>query len=86
MSAPHIEIYTTTTCPYCIAAKRLLQSKGVEWSEVKIDEHPERRPEMMERSGRRTVPQIFIGETHVGGFDDMAALEQTGKLDALLAG
>lgn len=84
MTTPTIEVYTTTTCPYCIAAKRLLQAKGVEWQEIKVDEQPERRSEMMERSGRRTVPQIFIGETHVGGFDDMAALEHAGDLDTLL--
>ena len=84
MTTPKIDLYSTTTCPYCIAAKRLLQSKGVEWNEIKVDQQPEQRAEMMERSGRRTVPQIFIGDTHVGGFDDMAALEHAGELDALL--
>lgn len=81
-----VELYTSPTCGYCHAAKRLLTSKGVNFSEVDVVAAPERRAEMIERAnGRRTVPQIFIGETHVGGFDDLAALEQAGKLDALLA-
>jgi thioredoxin reductase (NADPH) len=79
-----IVIYTKDTCPYCAAAKKLLKSKGVEWTEINIATEPGRRDEMIERSGRMTVPQIFIGETHVGGFDDLAALESAGKLDALL--
>ena len=79
-----IEIYTKRSCPYCAMAKQLLQSKGVEWTEIDIESESGRREEMIERSGRMTVPQIFIGETHVGGFDDLAALESAGKLDALL--
>lgn len=79
-------MYTTRICPYCQMAKRLLSRKGVAPEEVRIDEFPEIREAMMSRTGRRTVPQIFIGETHVGGFDELAALEREGKLDALLAG
>ncbi len=86
MSA-HVLMYTTGTCPYCTLAERLLKSKGVdEIEKVRIDLEPERRVAMMEKTGRRTVPQIYIGETHVGGFDDLNALEREGKLDALLNG
>jgi len=80
-----VELYTTPTCGFCHAAKRLLSSKGVSFSEIDLSRQPERRAEMMGRSsGGRTVPQIFIGDTHVGGCDDLYALEQAGKLDALL--
>jgi len=79
-----IEIYTTPTCPYCHAAKALLDDKGAEYTEITVLD-PELRAAMTQRAhGRRTVPQIFIGETHVGGYDDMAALERQGKLDPLL--
>ena len=77
-------MYTTAVCPYCMMAERLLVSKGVEIEKVRIDLMPERRAEMMEKTGRRTVPQIYIGETHVGGYDDLAALDRAGKLDPLL--
>jgi glutaredoxin 3 len=81
-----VEIYTTPLCGYCHAAKRLLTSKGVSFSEIDLARQPERRAEMMSRAnGGRTVPQIFIGETHVGGSDDLHLLERQGKLDALLA-
>jgi len=81
-----VELYTTPTCGFCHAAKRLLTSKGVSFAEVNLAQQPEKRAEMMQRSaGGRTVPQIFIGATHVGGCDDLYALEQAGKLDALLA-
>lgn len=81
---PKVTIYTTPTCPYCIAAKALLSQKGVEFEEITVLD-PALRAKMMERAhGRRTVPQIFIGETHVGGYDDMAALERRGQLDPLL--
>ena len=81
-----ITMYSTRVCPYCIMAERLLVSKGVEITEkILIDVDPVRREEMMTRTGRRTVPQIFIGETHVGGFDDLSALDKAGKLDPLLA-
>lgn len=82
-----VELYTTPICGYCAAAKRLLSSKGVSYSEINVMMQPNRRQEMMSRAnGRHTVPQIFIGETHVGGFDDLNALERAGKLDALLTG
>ena len=83
---PNVEIYTSPTCGYCHAAKRLLAQKGVSYSEVDVVRHPERRPEMVQRAnGRRTVPQIFIDGTHVGGCDDLYELEESGKLDPLLA-
>jgi glutaredoxin 3 len=77
-------MYTTRVCPYCAMAKRLLDIKGVRVDEVRIDEDAVRREEMMRITGRRTVPQIFVGETHVGGCDDLQALERAGKLDGLL--
>jgi len=77
-------MYTTGVCPYCLMAERLLVSKGVQVDKVRVDLEPERRAEMMEKTGRRTVPQIYIGETHVGGYDDLAALDRAGKLDPLL--
>ena len=80
-----IEIYTTPTCPYCHAAKALLREKGADYTEITVLD-PELRAKMTARAhGRRTVPQIFIGETHVGGYDDMAALDRQGGLDPLLA-
>src|SRR5512134_1496150 len=81
---PVITIYFKQTCPYCDMAKRLLASKGQIWTEIDIEAEPARRDEMIERSGRRTVPQIWIGDRHVGGFDDLAALDHAGELDALL--
>ena len=82
---PKIEIYTTPTCPYCHAAKALLNQKGVSFTEITVVD-PEKRAAMTERAhGRRTVPQIFIGEVHVGGYDDMSDLDRQGKLDPLLA-
>ena len=84
---PHIMMYCTAVCPYCVAAERLLRSKGIaEVEKVRVDQQPQRRAEMMERTGRRTVPQIYIGDFHVGGFDDLAALDHAGKLDPLLHG
>ena len=77
-------MYTTAVCPYCMMAERLLVSKGVTIEKVRIDLEPARRAEMMEKTGRRTVPQIYVGETHVGGYDDLAALDRAGKLDPLL--
>ena len=77
-------MYTTAVCPYCQMAERLLHSKGVEVEKVRVDLEPARRLEMMEKTGRRTVPQIYIGQTHVGGYDDLAALDRAGKLDPLL--
>lgn len=84
---PKIVMYSTAACPYCVRAKALLERKGVtEIDEIRVDLAPERQSEMIERTGRRTVPQILIGETHVGGCDDLHDLERQGKLDALLAG
>lgn len=81
-----VELYTSPLCGYCHAAKRLLTSKGVSFSEVDVLSDPDRKPEMIKRAnGGRTVPQIFIGDIHVGGFDDLNALERAGKLDALLS-
>ena len=83
---PAIRMYTTAVCPYCIRAEQLLKNKGVgEIEKIRIDLDPARQAEMIERTGRRTVPQIFIGETHVGGCDDLYALDRAGKLDPLLS-
>ena len=80
-----VKMYTTAMCPYCQMAERLLTSKGVAALEkIRVDLEPTRRAEMMARTGRRTVPQIYIGETHVGGYDELAALDRAGKLDELL--
>jgi glutaredoxin 3 len=80
-----VKMYTTAVCPYCIRAKQLLQSKGVtQIEEIRIDTDPEQRAHMMEITGRRTVPQIFIGDTHVGGCDDLIALDAQGGLQPLL--
>ena len=82
---PAVKMYTTAVCPYCIRAKQLLQSKGVtQIEEIRIDTDPEARAHMMEITGRRTVPQIFIGDTHVGGCDDLVALDAKGGLVPLL--
>jgi len=83
---PAITIYSTAVCPYCVAAKNFLKSKGREWTEVRIDLDPEERQKMMAKTKRTSVPQIFVGDTHVGGFDDMMALHQAGKLEPLLNG
>jgi glutaredoxin 3 len=84
---PSVEMYSSPLCGFCHAAKRLLTAKGVTFSEVNVLEEPHRRSEMMDRAnGRHTVPQIFIGDIHVGGYDDLAALERQGRLDPLLAG
>ena len=80
-------MYSTGVCPYCVRAEQLLKRKGVtELEKIRVDLEPHRREEMMARTGRRTVPQIYIGDTHVGGFDDLAALDHAGGLDPLLAG
>jgi len=81
----HVVMYATSWCPYCDRARALLNRKGAAFEEIDIDATPSRRDEMIARSGRRTVPQIFIGETHVGGCDDMYALDARGGLDPLLA-
>ena len=78
-------MYSTGVCPYCNMAERLLKAKGIdEIEKIRIDLDPEQRDLMMEKTGRRTVPQIYIGDTHVGGFDDLSALDREGKLDPLL--
>jgi glutaredoxin 3 len=80
-----VTMYCTAVCPYCIAAERLLRHKGVmQIDKIRVDREPSRRAEMMQRTGRRTVPQIYVGEQHVGGYDDLAALEHEGRLDSLL--
>lgn len=79
-----VRLFTTQFCPYCVMAKRLLQRKGAAYEEVPVDGDSAKREEMTRITGRRTVPQIFIGETHVGGFDDLAALDRDGRLDSLL--
>ncbi len=79
-----ILLYTKSWCPYCARAKRLLEEKGQTWTEVDVERESDRFAEMMARSGRRTVPQIFIGERHIGGYDDLQALEDNGELDPLL--
>ena len=80
-----VTMYSTGVCPYCQAAEQLLRSKGVAAIErIRVDLEPARRAEMMAKTGRRTVPQIYIGDTHVGGFDDLAALDHAGGLDPLL--
>ena len=84
---PHVLMYSTAVCPYCTRAEQLLRARGVtEIEKIRIDLNPEQRDEMIARTSRRTVPQIFIGNTHVGGYDDLAALDQAGKLMPLLAG
>ncbi len=79
-----VTMYSTRFCPYCIRARMLLESKQVKYTDISVDGDPELRREMMQRSGRRTVPQIWVGGQHVGGFDDLARLEQQGSLDQLL--
>jgi glutaredoxin 3 len=84
MSGPKVVVYLTDWCPYCTRAKQLLERKGVDFEEIDVDARPEARKEMTARSGRSSVPQIFIGATHVGGCDDLHELEASGRLDTLL--
>ena len=86
MSTPEIVLYTTQVCPYCVAAKNFLRSKGLEWREVRVDLDPAEREKMVALARRTSVPQIFVGETHVGGYDDMMALHRAGQFEPLLAG
>jgi glutaredoxin 3 len=82
---PKIEVYSTAVCPYCVAAKNLLKARGLEWTEVRVDTDPAQRALMLTRSGGvRTVPQIFINDQHVGGFDELAAADRNGRLKQLL--
>ena len=86
-AAPRVVMYSTAVCPYCVRAENLLRARGVtEIEKIRVDLDPQRRAEMMEKTSRRTVPQIFIGDTHVGGCDDLIALDQAGKLLPLLSG
>ena len=86
-ASPRVMMYTTAYCGYCIRAERLLAARGVDdVFKVRVDENPAERITMMQRTGRRTVPQIYIGERHVGGYDDLVALDRAGGLDPLLAG
>jgi glutaredoxin 3 len=83
---PPVTMYSTQVCPYCVMAEKFLQKKGVaNLEKILIDRDPAQREIMMTRTGRRTVPQIYIGETHVGGYDDLVALDSAGQLDSLLA-
>ncbi len=81
-----VTMYCTAVCPYCVMAERLLLGKGVAVTKIRVDLESGRREEMMTRTGRRTVPQIYVGDTHIGGFDDLSALDRAGGLDPLLAG
>lgn len=83
---PPITLYTSAICGYCVAAKNFLRSRGLEWNEIRIDLDPAEREKMVAMTRRTSVPQIFIGDVHVGGYDDMMALQRAGKLDPLLAG
>ena len=85
-ASPEITLYTSAVCAYCVAAKNFLRSKGLEWTEVRIDTDPEERARMVARAGRTSVPQIFVGEVHVGGYDDMMALHRAGGFEPLLVG
>lgn len=83
---PHVKMYCTAVCPYCVMAEKLLNKKGVtEIEKIRVDLDPAQREAMMQITGRRTVPQVFIGERHIGGFDDLSALDAGGELDPLLA-
>ena len=84
MTTPHIKVYSGDLCAYCNAAKRLLDSKGVQYEEINVDDDPSIRAEMEQLSQRTSIPQIFIGDTHVGGFDDLADLNREGKLNGML--
>ena len=85
-SAPTITLYSSAICPYCVAAKNFLKSKGLAWTEVRIDTDPAAREAMVAKARRTSVPQIFVGDTHVGGYDDMMALHRAGKFEPLLQG
>ena len=85
-SAPSITIYSSAICPYCVAAKNFLKSKGLAWTEIRIDIDHAAREAMMAKTRRTSVPQIFVGETHVGGYDDMMAMHRAGTFEPLLQG
>ena len=81
---PEVVIYSTNVCPYCVAAKALLEKKGVSYREINVENDPAERRRLMERTGLRTVPQIYVGDRHIGGFDELAELDRRGELDPLL--
>lgn len=83
---PDILMYSTAICPYCVAAKNFLKSRGARWTELRIDLDPAKRDEMLARAQRTSVPQIFIGDQHIGGYDDLVALDRAGGLKPLLEG
>jgi glutaredoxin 3 len=83
---PEITVYTSAVCGYCVAAKNFLKSKGLQWTEVRIDTDPAQREKMMTLARRTSVPQIFVGDVHVGGYDDMMALHRAGRFEPLVAG
>ena len=85
-ASPQITMYTSAVCAYCVAAKNFLRSKGLEWTEVRIDTDPAERERMVALAGRTSVPQIFVGEVHVGGYDDMMAMHRAGDFEPLLQG
>lgn len=85
-NAPEITLYTSAICGYCVAAKNFLKSRGLQWNEVRIDTDPSQRAKMVGLAKRSSVPQIFIGDVHIGGYDEMMALHRAGKLEPLLAG
>lgn len=85
MASSRVLVYSTAWCPYCMRARALLERKGAQFEEIDVEAQPQQRAEMIRRSGRRTVPQIFIDSRHIGGSDELAALERAGQLDALLA-
>ena len=84
--SPAITLYSSAVCPYCVMAKNFLKSKGLAWTEVRIDTDPAEREKMVALTRRTSVPQIFVGDVHVGGYDDMMALHRAGKFEPLLAG
>jgi len=86
VTSPEVTLYVSDWCPYCQRAKSLLTRKNVVFREINVDDEPKLREEMIERSGRRTVPQIYVGDTHVGGCDDLFELERSGELDRLIQG
>jgi glutaredoxin 3 len=86
MTSPRITIYSSAICPYCVAAKNFLKSKGLDWTEVRIDTDPGERQRMVALAKRTSVPQIFVGNVHVGGYDDMMAMHRAGEFEPLLAG
>lgn len=86
MPAPTVTVYTSSFCGYCMRVKALLDARGIEYTEINIEDGPELRQQMAARSGRRSVPQVFMGDRHIGGSEELAALARSGELDSLLSG